>query len=285
MTRAARAAAERRVGDAVARFGGLPDRAGSDEIVAVFGLPVLSGNEAERAVRAALEIVAPAPAASGNPRLAVAIARGLVLPAGSERPFPLAGSPLPQAQALARSIPAGTVVVSAEVALQVSDRFELEAGGDAESPGARRICGARAAHDWPTAAPLVGRRPELAMLATFLDRVVAARRGRAVVVRGEPGIGKSFLLAALRGSRASRRHRGARDQHTRLWPGRQRTADARIGSAVPRAACRRCRGRTTVRDRACRVGGLVVAARRICGGRPPRPSAIARSGVGALGDG
>lgn len=197
VTRAERAAAERRVGDAVARFGGLPDRAGSDEIAAVFGLPELSGNEAERAVRAALEIVAPAPAAGRNPRLAVAIARGLVLPAGSERPFPLAGSPLPQAQALARSIPAATVVVSADVALQVSDRFELESGGDAQYPGARRICGARAAHDWPTAAPLVGRRPELAMLATFLDRVVAARRGRAVVVRGEPGIGKSFLLAAF----------------------------------------------------------------------------------------
>ena len=195
--RSARAAAERCVGDAVARFGGLADHAGSDEIVAVFGLPVLSGNEAERAARAALEIAAQCSAASGKLRLALAIARGLVLPAGSERPFPLAGSPLPQAQALARSIPAGTVVVSAEVALQVSDRFELESGGGAGRSDARRICGVRAAHDWPTAAPLVGRRPELAMLATFLDRVVTARRGRAVVVRGEPGIGKSFLLAAL----------------------------------------------------------------------------------------
>ena len=196
-TRAARAAAEGRVGDAVARFGGLADHAGSDEIVAVFGLPTLRGNEAERAARAALEIVASSPASSSNPRLAVAIARGLILPASSERPFPLAGTPLPQAQALARSIPAGTVFVSADVALQVSDQFELEPGADAVTSGVRKIRCPRAAQDWPGAAHLVGRRPELAMLATFLERVISARRGRAVVVRGEPGIGKSCLLAAF----------------------------------------------------------------------------------------
>jgi tetratricopeptide (TPR) repeat protein len=35
------------------------------------------------------------------------------------------------------------------------------------------------------------------MVLTLLDRVVEARRGRAVVVRGDPGIGKSMLLEAL----------------------------------------------------------------------------------------
>jgi tetratricopeptide (TPR) repeat protein len=53
------------------------------------------------------------------------------------------------------------------------------------------------ARDKPAAAAFAGRRAELAMLATLIERVLAARRGRTVVVRGDPGIGKSALLAAL----------------------------------------------------------------------------------------
>jgi DNA-binding SARP family transcriptional activator len=195
-TQAARAAVEQRIGDTVARFGGVADPAGLDEVVAVFGLGALTGNEAERAVRAALELVASSRAGHSSPRLAAGVARGLVLPAGPERPFPLAGSPLPQAQALARATSPGTVVVSADVALQVSDRFELEPV-TADPHGGQTVRRAREAQEWPLATQLVGRRPELAMLATFLDRAVSARRGRAVVVRGEPGIGKSSLLAAF----------------------------------------------------------------------------------------
>lgn len=196
-TQAARAAVEQRISDTVVRFGGLADATGLDEVVAVFGLGALTGNEAERAVRAALELVASSPAGKASPPLAAGIARGLVLPAGPERPFPLAGSPLPQAQALARATSPGTVVVSADVALQVSDRFELEPVAVADPNGGQAVRGSRDTQEWPEVARLVGRRPELAMLATFLDRTISARRGRAVVVRGEPGIGKSSLLAAF----------------------------------------------------------------------------------------
>ena len=196
--RTRREALERQIAATVARFGGLADPAGLDEVVAVFGLGGLTGNEAERAVRVALELVASSPAGRSNPRPAAGIARGLVLPAGPERPFPLAGSPLPQAQALARSTPPGTVVVSADVALQVSDRFELEPpDAAAGANGGQTVRHARETVQWSVAKRLVGRRPELAMLAAFLDRAVSARRGRAVVVRGEPGIGKSSLLAAF----------------------------------------------------------------------------------------
>jgi DNA-binding SARP family transcriptional activator len=195
-TQAVRAAVEQRIGHTVARFGGVADPAGLDEVVAVFGLGALTGNEAERAVRAALELVASSSAGHSGPRLAAGVARGLVLPAGPERPFPLAGSPSPQAQALARATSPGTVVVSTDVALQVSDRFELEPV-TADPHGSQTVRRARESQEWPQAARLVGRRPELAMLAAFLDRTISARRGRAVVVRGEPGIGKSSLLAAF----------------------------------------------------------------------------------------
>ena len=43
------------------------------------------------------------------------------------------------------------------------------------------------------AAPILGRAPDQALLTSLLDEV--AERGRALVVRGEPGIGKSRLLA------------------------------------------------------------------------------------------
>src|SRR3954452_10614283 len=51
-----------------------------------------------------------------------------------------------------------------------------------------------------TRAPLLGRAHEEALLTSLLDDV--AERGRALVLRGEPGIGKSRLLSAA--ARAAR---------------------------------------------------------------------------------
>ena len=46
--------------------------------------------------------------------------------------------------------------------------------------------------------PFVGRRPELAMLLTVLDRCRSSRRGRAIVIRGDAGIGKTSMVNAIR---------------------------------------------------------------------------------------
>ena len=51
-------------------------------------------------------------------------------------------------------------------------------------------------------APLVGREDELAQIEERLD--LAGERGGALVVRGEPGVGKSALLEAVRSSAADR---------------------------------------------------------------------------------
>jgi tetratricopeptide (TPR) repeat protein len=58
---------------------------------------------------------------------------------------------------------------------------------------------ARPDPDRPAPCSLAGRRAELALLETLFERVIASGRGRAVVVRGEAGIGKSSLLEALAG--------------------------------------------------------------------------------------
>src|SRR3954467_328378 len=56
-----------------------------------------------------------------------------------------------------------------------------------------------AAHE---AAPLLGRLEEQSLLTSLLDDV--ATRGHALVLRGEPGIGKSRLLAEAAGSARER---------------------------------------------------------------------------------
>lgn len=162
--------AERRVRATVERFGGLADRAGQGEIVAVFGLQAATGNEEERALRAARTLAEP-PARDAGPTLALGVARGLVLPATASHPFPVAGQPVTAARELAQSAPLGSLRCAPDVA-----------------------CGER---DGMSSRSLAGRRAELALLETLFERVAASGRGRAVVVRGEPGIGKSSLLEAF----------------------------------------------------------------------------------------
>ncbi|MGH8221478.1 MAG: ATP-binding protein, partial [Woeseiaceae bacterium] len=45
--------------------------------------------------------------------------------------------------------------------------------------------------------PLAGRHAELSLMTSLLERTVATRRGRTIVIRGEAGIGKTRLLEAL----------------------------------------------------------------------------------------
>jgi DNA-binding SARP family transcriptional activator len=188
-------AAERRVRGIVERLGGVVDRSSQGELASAFGLASPTGNELDRALRAAHELTATADA--GAPRFAVGLARGLVLPAGADTPFPLAGQAVATAQSLARAAALDSVVVARDIAAQVADRYALVAGPTGSPEGATVLV--------PLATPaaerpelqLAGRRAELALLETLFDRVAATRRGRAVIVRGDPGIGKSSLLEAL----------------------------------------------------------------------------------------
>lgn len=49
----------------------------------------------------------------------------------------------------------------------------------------------------PRVAPLAGRHAELSLIVSLLERTIASRRGRTIVIRGEAGIGKTRLLEAL----------------------------------------------------------------------------------------
>ena len=182
----------------VERHGGRVDRPSEGEAVAAFGLGAVAGNEVEHAVRAALELAGDGAARPKScPPLAIGVAQGQVLPASGASPFPLSGRPVTQARELARAATAGEVAVAGDVASQISSRYEVTALAGETPRGAHRVIALPATEARPPDRFFTGRRAELAMLLTLLERVAATRRGRAVILRGDAGIGKSSLIDAL----------------------------------------------------------------------------------------
>lgn len=203
-TRALALSYQARVRDAMREFGGQTDERLGPSIVSVFGLPQAQGNEAERAVRAAMylrEQLSRQPLRSTQElHLHVGIAQGQVLRSPNESLFPLAGPPVHRAHALAAAAGRAQIALADELRDALGERIRATA---IEPARTQSVSGweVRALHVIDaTAAPLffVGRRPEFAMLTAALDRCVASSHGRAMIVRGDAGIGKTRLVEALR---------------------------------------------------------------------------------------
>jgi len=158
--------------ECVAARGGTADRLSGDRLNAVFGLDGLSGNEPQRALRAAEALQL----AFAGSEPAIGIAQGALLPTRVNGPFPLSGEPMLEAEALAASAAPGET--------RLSD--DLRRGAT------------------PQATPFVGRHAELGLMVSLLERTIASNRGRTIVVRGEAGIGKTRLLEALAQAAAAR---------------------------------------------------------------------------------
>ena len=201
---------QRRVQMAVHEFGGLADRRVGSNVLAVFGIPNSYGNEAERAARAALmlrDIVANKPWPVAGPlALRIGIAQGQVL-LGSEL-FPLSGRPTHEAHTLASQAEDNEVLISEAIRQSLGERVSTQRAAavlqaHAEPVSAWSLHGI--GHDSSGASqPFVGRRPELAMILASLDRCMTSRHGRAIVVRGEAGIGKTRLVDAVRAAAIER---------------------------------------------------------------------------------
>ncbi|HEX2493954.1 MAG TPA: BTAD domain-containing putative transcriptional regulator [Steroidobacter sp.] len=193
-----------RVQTAVQEFGGCTDRRVGSNVMAVFGATSASGNEPERAARAALmlrDLVKPWPASMAAAQLAlrIGIAQGQVL--CSAEVFPLTGRPTHAAHALATRAADNEILISSELRqalgeLVTAQRTSFEPRAEAEPIIAWSLQALRV--DGSSAQPFVGRRPELAMILAALERCTNSRHGRAIVVRGEAGIGKTRLLDAVR---------------------------------------------------------------------------------------
>jgi class 3 adenylate cyclase/predicted ATPase len=212
----------------IERAGGFVAKYMGDGVLAYFGYPRADEHDAERAVRAGLALVAAVPgldtAAETRLQVRVGIASGLVvvgdlLGQGAAQEQAVVGETPNLAARLQALAEPGTVVIAPSTRRLTGGLFDYEDLGQVEIKGlaapvtAARILRESAAESRfealrSEAAPLIGREQELDLL---LRRWAEAKAGAgcAVLISGEPGIGKSRLNAALSQAIES-------DRHTRL---------------------------------------------------------------------
>jgi class 3 adenylate cyclase len=191
----------------VKEHGGHIDRHIGDCVMAIFGAPIAHGNDAERAIRAALAIREAIPELSarlGRPLgVHIGVAGGQVVASGignvSHREYTVTGDTVNLASRLTDAAVAGEILISERVRRALADRLDcLEAGslmmkGFAEPVRAWRLRGV-----WPTPVgerpPFVGRQSELRLFMAALSACRESGRGQAIYIRGEAGIGKTRLV-------------------------------------------------------------------------------------------
>ncbi len=205
----------RPLGEAAAvRYGGTPGSAIGNRLLLYFGYPVAHEDDAWRAVRAGLDLVAGidghlADAPAGGPlALRVALHTGTAV-VSSSRHAPesvVLGPMLDVVLRLLASAEPGTVVMSSGTRALVHRGVAIEAcpplppaPGSTESLRSFLV---REGHDSGDerlydGVPLVGRDRELDLLLARWDQARGGT-GQAVLVSGEPGMGKSRLLRAVR---------------------------------------------------------------------------------------
>jgi len=194
----------------IARYGGVVEKFIGDAVMAVWGVPVAREDDAERAVRAGLELVAAIDALGedvGAPGLAmrVGIVTGEVaVTVGATDEGMVAGDSVNTAARVQSTAPPGQVWVDGTTrslaggVVGFEDTGSHDLKGKAEplqlwratgvvgsTRGGQRVDGLQA--------PLVGRDRELRLLKELFHACEESDRPRLVVVDGEAGMGKSRL--------------------------------------------------------------------------------------------
>ena len=205
-----------RVREEIQGYGGTVEKFVGDAVMAVFGAPVAHEDDAERAVRAALRILEAIRDLNENdPALSlqvrVGINTGEAVVALGARPEHgegfVAGDVVNTASRLQGAAPVNGIAVS-EQTYRATDRvFDYEpldpvhVKGKAEPVPLWRPRAARARLGTDTGrsyrTQLVGRELEKALLIGMFDRATQQRSLQLVTIVGEPGVGKSRLVAEL----------------------------------------------------------------------------------------
>ncbi|HEY3530544.1 MAG TPA: adenylate/guanylate cyclase domain-containing protein [Nocardioides sp.] len=194
----------------VARYGGTVEKFIGDAVMAVWGVPTTHEDDAERSVRAGLELVAAAAALGaelGVPELAmrVGIVTGEVaVTVGAELQGMVAGDPVNTASRVQSVAAPGQVWVDETTRLLTSAAISYVDAGAHTLKGkadpmplwaARAVVaqiGGTARADG-LEAPLVGRDRELRMVKELYHRVEETHRPALLLVVGDAGVGKSRL--------------------------------------------------------------------------------------------
>jgi class 3 adenylate cyclase len=207
--------------------GGTVEKFIGDAVMAAFGVPVAHEDDPARALRAALRMQRRLPSlnrdlsADHDVDLAIRIGinTGQVMATTSPRPGEAmaTGDPVNLAARLQQRAQPGTILVGERTASAVRgfalEPFDerLEVRGKAEPVVVYLLAGER---DEPhrgipgLRAPLVGRDSELELLGSLLRRVADERRGHLMTIYGEPGVGKSRLVAEFTATADARTVRG-----------------------------------------------------------------------------
>src|SRR6266511_1189145 len=178
--------------------GGTVEKFAGDAVMAAFGVPRAHEDDAERALRAALQIL-PAVEELGL-RVRIGVEAGEVVVEDAESTF-ATGEAVNLAARLQQAAPEGAILIGPGVRRLANGRVVAEAadpvqiGGRAEPlPSWRLLEMAAQAGRALATAPFVGREVELQLLHNTYARVVRDRRAHLATLFGEPGIGKSRLV-------------------------------------------------------------------------------------------
>ncbi|MEO6577430.1 MAG: adenylate/guanylate cyclase domain-containing protein, partial [Candidatus Limnocylindria bacterium] len=194
----------------IGAYGGTIEKFIGDAVMAVWGAPTAHEDDAERAVRSALDLVE-AVRGIGEEFGGELHARAGVLTGeaavtlGATNQGMVAGDLVNTASRLQSAALPGTVLVGESTFQAASGAIAFEPAGDKVLKGkaapvpayqALRVVGRRggAGRSEQMESPFVGRAPELRMLKDFHVATGAERRPRLVSIIGQGGIGKSRLV-------------------------------------------------------------------------------------------
>ncbi len=197
----------------IEQHGGTLEKYAGDAVMAVFGVPLVRGNDAEGAVRAALAILEGIhelnSAHSGldlEVRIGICTGEAVVEINAPAESALATGDVVNIAARLQSSAPPGRVIVGPETYRLTKDAFVYEEMAPVVAKGKREPVPAwlvvEPVHSigggqYGVQTPLIGRSHEMVLVRSVWERAVRARQPHLISVIGPAGIGKSRLAAEI----------------------------------------------------------------------------------------
>ncbi|MGH2429053.1 MAG: AAA family ATPase [Candidatus Limnocylindria bacterium] len=197
----------------IGRYGGTVEKFIGDAVMAVWGTPAAHEDDAERAVRAALELVDAVEGLGTDVAGTLSVRAGVLtgeaaVSLGAEGQGMVAGDLVNTASRLQSVAPAGSVLVGEATYRAATDAVAFEPVGEQQLKGkqlpirawqALRVVAQRGGAGRADAVepPFTGREEELRLLKEFLHATTREQRPRLVSITGTAGIGKSRLAWEL----------------------------------------------------------------------------------------
>ena len=193
----------------IERYGGSVEKFIGDAVMAVWGAPTAHENDAERAVRAALDLVAAVPTLDDRLSARAGVMTGeAAVTLGAVNQGMVAGDLVNTASRLQSVAPPGTVLVgegtqrasNASIVFEPIDAQQLK-GKSLPVPAHRAVRviaerGGRGRSD-RLEAGLVGRDDELRLLKDLFHATAREKRPRIVSITGQAGVGKSRITREM----------------------------------------------------------------------------------------